>query len=192
MRITRVYTRTGDRGSTRLVGGAERRKNDVRIEAYGTVDELNAVLGLARTFGAQADGTGRERIESMLAQIQNELFDVGADLATAPADRWPGMHLVGDEEVTRLEGWIDALNDDLPPLKDFILPGGGPVGAFLHQARTVCRRGERVLVSLIDVEPDTGEGCLRYLNRLSDLLFVMSRWSAKALGEREYLWQKHA
>lgn len=191
MRITRVYTRTGDRGSTRLVGGAERRKNDVRIEAYGTVDELNAVLGLARTFGAQADGTGRERIESMLAQIQNELFDVGADLATAPADRWAGMHLVGDEEVTRLEGWIDALNEDLPPLKDFILPGGGPVGAFLHQARTVCRRGERALVSLIDAEPDTGEGCLRYLNRLSDLLFVMSRWSAKALGEREYLWQKH-
>jgi len=191
MRITRVYTRTGDRGTTRLVGGAERRKNDVRIEAYGTVDELNAVLGLARTFGAQADGAGRERIESMLAQIQNELFDVGADLATAPADRWPGMHLVGDEEVTRLEGWIDALNEDLPPLKDFILPGGGPVGAFLHQARTVCRRGERALVSLIDVEPDTGEGCLRYLNRLSDLLFVMSRWSAKALGEREYLWQKH-
>jgi cob(I)alamin adenosyltransferase len=116
---------------------------------------------------------------------------VGADLATAPADRWPGMHLVGDEEVTRLEGWIDALNEDLPPLKDFILPGGGPVGAFLHQARTVCRRAERLLVSLIDVEPDTGEGCLRYLNRLSDLLFVMSRWSAKALGEREYLWQKH-
>jgi cob(I)alamin adenosyltransferase len=191
MRITRVYTRTGDRGSTRLVGGAERRKNDVRIDAYGTVDELNAVLGLARTFGAQADGAGRERIESMLAQIQNELFDVGADLATAPADRWPGMHLVGDEEVTRLEGWIDALNEDLPPLKDFILPGGGPVGAFLHQARTVCRRAERLLVSLIDVEPDTGEGCLRYLNRLSDLLFVMSRWSAKALGEREYLWQKH-
>jgi len=190
MRITRVYTRTGDRGTTRLVGGAERRKNDVRIEAYGTVDELNAVLGLARTFGAQADGAGRERIESMLAQIQNELFDVGADLATAPADRWPGMHLVGDEEVTRLEGWIDALNEDLPPLKDFILPGGGPVGAFLHQARTVCRRGERALVSLIDVEPDTGEGCLRYLNRLSDLLFVLCRVVNRDAGVADVLWQK--
>jgi cob(I)alamin adenosyltransferase len=191
MRITRVYTRTGDRGTTRLVGGAERAKDDARIEAYGTVDELNATLGIARTFNAEAgDEAVRQRIDALLARLQNDLFDVGADLATAPADRWPGMHLVEDEDITRLEGWIDELNDDLPPLKEFILPGGGRVGAFLHQARTVCRRAERRVVTLVGLEPDTGLGCVRYLNRLSDLLFVLGRWAARAHGEAEYLWQK--
>lgn len=192
MRITKVYTRTGDGGQTRLVGGQKVPKDHVRIEAYGTVDELNAVLGLARTFngssGAELDAI--RRIDEILARIQNDLFNVGSDLATRATDRWPGMFRVGDEDVTRLEGWIDVLNDALPPLKEFILPGGGEVGAFLHQGRTVCRRAERRVWSLMQVEEDVGEGCLRYLNRLSDLLFVLGRWAAKALQEEEFYWQK--
>lgn len=194
MRITKVYTRTGDRGQTRLVGGQVVAKDHVRIEAYGTVDELNAVLGLARTFNANAgaDPNAIARIEALLKHIQNDLFNVGSDLATRAADRWPNMFRVGDADVTRLEAWIDELNADLPPLEEFILPGGGPIGAFLHQARTVCRRAERRVLTLMEDphEEDVGEGCLRYLNRLSDLLFVLGRWSARALGEPEYQWQK--
>jgi cob(I)alamin adenosyltransferase len=194
MRITKVYTRTGDQGETRLVGGQKVPKDHVRIEAYGTVDELNAVLGLVRTANRRsgAEPGVITRIDGMLAHIQNDLFNVGSDLATRPADRWPGMFRVGDEDVTRLEGWIDALNDDLEPLQEFILPGGGPVGAQLHQARTVCRRAERRVYTLMHVEADVGDGCMRYLNRLSDLLFVLGRWAAKALGEPEYHWQKPA
>lgn len=192
MRITKVYTRAGDGGETRLVGGRKVTKDAPRIEAYGTVDELNAVLGLARTFNQQS-GAPREAlttIEAMLEEVQNELFNVGTDLATRAADRWEGMHRVGDAEVTRLERWIDELNQDLGPLKEFILPGGGPVGAFLHQARTVCRRAERRVYTLMQAEDDVGDGCLRYLNRLSDFLFVLGRWAAKAIGEPEYYWKK--
>lgn len=192
MRITRVYTRTGDQGLTRLVGGQQVQKDHLRIEAYGTTDELNAIVGLIRTFNqrSDADQAARDRIDSMLHRIQNDLFNVGADLATMPADRWEGMVLVQPEDVTRLEQWMDALNEDLGPLKDFILPGGGPVGAFFHQARTVCRRAERRLVSLQQVEPDVDPTALRYLNRLSDWLFVAGRWAAKALGEPEHLWER--
>ena len=194
MRITRVYTRTGDQGQTRLVGGQQVRKDAPRIEAYGTVDELNAVLGLARTFTANANASdaARDRIDQMLKRIQNDLFNVGSDLATRPADRWPGMYRVGEDDVSRLETWIDSLNGDLEPLKEFILPGGGPVGAFLHQARTVCRRAERITVSLAEAEPETGYGCVRYLNRLSDFLFVLGRWAAREANEAEYFWEKPA
>ncbi len=192
MRITRVYTRSGDKGTTRLVGGQELRKDAPRIEAYGTVDELSAVLGLARTFnqGSQVALAAATSIDEVLRAIQNDLFNVGADLATRPADRWPGLYRVGSADVQRLEAWCDRFNGDLGPLEDFVLPGGGPVGAFLHQARTVCRRAERRLVTLLAAEPETEEGCLVYLNRLSDLLFVLARWAAKALGETEYLWEK--
>jgi cob(I)alamin adenosyltransferase len=192
MRITRVYTRTGDKGTTRLVGGQEVAKDHPRINAYGTVDELNAIIGIVRVFnrqsGAGADAVGR--IDTMLHAIQNDLFNVGSDLATRPADRWEGMYRVGGDDVKRLEEWIDVLNEDVGPLKEFILPGGGPVGAFLHQARTVCRRAERELVALLRDEPDTGEGAMRYLNRLSDYLFVAGRWAAKQLGEPEFLWER--
>ncbi len=192
MRITRVYTRTGDRGSTRLVGGQEVPKDHPRIGAYGTVDELNAILGIVRVYNrdskASAEAVGR--IDQMLHRIQNDLFNVGSDLATRAEDRWPGMYRVGTEDVTRLEGWIDVLNEDVGPLKEFILPGGGPVGAFLHQARTVCRRAERDLVQLLREEPETGEGCMRYLNRLSDFLFVAGRWASKQLDEPEFYWEK--
>ena len=192
MRITRVYTRTGDKGSTGLVGGERVEKDDLRIEAYGTVDELNAIIGLARTFNTK-EGANPEvvaRIDAMLRAVQNDLFNVGADLATPAEARWPNMHRVGELEVGRLEGWCDVLNEDLGPLVEFILPGGGPVGAFLHQARTVCRRAERIVVTLYRERPDTGDGCLQYLNRLSDWLFVAGRWAAKAHGEPEYLWDR--
>lgn len=194
MRITKVYTRTGDKGSTRLVGGDAVPKNHVRIEGYGTVDELNSVLGLARTFNATSGAEPEviARIDGMLKRIQNDLFNVGSDLATPAAGRWPGMYRVGDDDVARLEGWIDDLNEDLGPLKEFILPGGGPVGAFLHQARTVCRRAERRVFDLMGQEEDVGDGCMRYLNRLSDHLFVLGRWAAKHLGEPEYHWEKPA
>jgi len=192
MRITKVYTRTGDRGQTRLVGGAAAPKDHPRIEAYGTVDELNAVVGLVRTWNQMSDAPADvvERLDAMLGQVQNDLFDVGADLATPSASRWEGMRPVGDNAVNRLESWIDELNADLPPLTEFILPGGGPVGAFMHQGRTVCRRAERRVLTLMHEEPDVNEGVLRYLNRLSDWLFVAGRWGAKALGEEEYLWQR--
>ncbi|MCB9680865.1 MAG: cob(I)yrinic acid a,c-diamide adenosyltransferase [Alphaproteobacteria bacterium] len=192
MRITKVYTRVGDKGTTRLVGGAEIAKDHARIEAYGTVDELNTILGLARTFNARSevDADVVATLDATLAHLQNDLFNVGADLATPAADRWPGMIRVDADDATRLEGWIDTYNADLPPLKEFILPGGGPVGAFLHQARTVCRRAERRVVTLQHTADDVGDGCMVYLNRLSDLLFVLSRWAAKALGETEYFWSK--
>ncbi|MCB9778128.1 MAG: cob(I)yrinic acid a,c-diamide adenosyltransferase [Alphaproteobacteria bacterium] len=194
MRITKVYTRVGDRGTTRLAGGQEVAKDHARIEAYGTIDELNAVLGLVRTFNARsdADDASTARLDAMLHRIQNDLFNVGADLATLPADRWKGMVLLSDADVTRLEDWIDELNADLGPLRDFILPGGGPVGAFLHQARTVCRRAERRLVEARRLEPDIDETAVRYVNRLSDWAFVAGRWAAKALGEEEHLWEKPA
>jgi cob(I)alamin adenosyltransferase len=191
VRITRVYTKVGDGGTTRLVGGAEVSKDDLRIEAYGTVDELNAVLGLARTFNQASTAlAARDEVDRVLAAVQNDLFNVGADLATPAADRWPTMYRVDEPDVVKLEGWIDRLNDELPPLREFILPGGGPVGASLHQARTVCRRAERRVVTLLRADEEVGYGVLRYLNRLSDLLFVLGRWAARAHGEPEYLWQK--
>lgn len=191
MRITKVYTRVGDRGETRLVGGRKVPKDDPRIEAYGTVDELNAVVGLVRVFVARAGGPEEHAVtvDTMLADVQNELFVVGSDLATRASDRWEGMVRVGDAEITRIERWIDQLNEELPPLEEFILPGGGVVGAFLHQARTVCRRAERRVLTLLRAEPEVGEDCLRYLNRLSDFFFVLGRWVARAHGEPEVYWK---
>ncbi len=182
MRITRVYTKTGDAGDTRLVGGVKARKDAPRIEAYGTLDELNSIVGIARTINTL------DRLEPILRRIQNDLFNVGADLATGAEDRWEGMIRPGDEDVERLEGWIDSLNDELEPLKEFVLPGGGQTAAFLHQARTVCRRAERRVVTLMDLDDSVGTDPMRYLNRLSDLLFVMARWACKASGEDEYTW----
>lgn len=193
MRITKVYTRTGDGGTTHLVGGASLAKDATRIEAYGTVDELNSLLGVARTdLRALAPSDATRRLDRVLEALQHDLFDVGADLATPAAARWEGMDRVDDGDVTRLERWIDTLNGDLPPLKEFVLPGGGPVGATLHVARTVCRRAERRVVTLMHDEPDVGAACLKYLNRLSDLLFVMARWSARSLSEDEFTWRRKA
>ena len=189
IRITRVYTRTGDRGETSLVGGARVPKDAPRIEAYGTIDELNAVVGLARAFDAErlADDETHRWLDEVLRRIQNQLFDLGSELATPADAAREGMYRVGEAEVRELERLIDECQKELTPLRSFVLPGGGRVAAFLHQARTVCRRAEREILRLSRTEP-IGEWPLRYVNRLSDLLFVLSRWVAKRLGETEHLW----
>ncbi len=191
IRITRVYTRTGDQGQTALVGGRRVAKDSPRIEAYGTIDELNSVLGLARVFNAeQLDGGEKYRwLDEVLRRLQNELFDLGSELATPEDAVYDGMFRVGATEVASLERLIDQCQKDLAPLKSFILPGGGRVGGFLHQARTVCRRAERRVLALSRAEP-IGQWPLKYVNRLSDLLFVLSRWVGKHLGEAEYLWER--
>ena len=191
IRITRVYTRTGDKGDTALVGGKRVLKDSPRIEAYGTVDELNAVIGLARVFNAERVTKGKDSrwLDEVLRRLQNELFDLGSELATPEDAAYEGMHRVGAAEVAGLERLMDQCQKDLPPLKSFVLPGGGRVGGFLHQARTVCRRAERRILALSRVEPSS-EWPLKYVNRLSDLLFVLSRWVGKRLGETEYLWER--
>ena len=193
--ITRVYTRLGDRGETGLVGGKRVPKDSPRIVAYGTVDELNAVVGLVRAFNAEAmkrrgpRKKTHEWLDATLRKIQNQLFDLGSELATPPEAEYEGMFKLGEGEVTELEQIMDRCQKDLAPLKSFILPGGGPVHAFLHQARTVCRRAERECLALSRVEP-IREWPLRFLNRLSDLFFVLGRWAGKHLGEKEYLWER--
>ena len=191
IRITRVYTRTGDRGETALVGGRRVPKDAPRIESYGTIDELNAVLGLARVFNAERLGEGEEPqwLDGTLRRLQNQLFDLGSELATPEDAVYEGMYRVGPAEVTELEKLIDRCQKELRPLKSFVLPGGGKVGGFLHQARTVCRRAERQILRLSRAEP-IPEWPLRYVNRLSDLLFVLSRWVARRMGEPEYLWER--
>jgi cob(I)alamin adenosyltransferase len=208
IRITRVYTRTGDAGDTALVGGRRVPKDSARIEAYGTIDELNAVIGLARVFNAEALREGRSPsprassrrrpparsqghlwLDGVLRRLQNELFDLGSELATPPDAVYEGMFRVGEAEVAGLERLIDECQKELVPLKSFVLPGGGRVGAFLHQARTVCRRAERRILALSRAEP-VGPHPIRYTNRLSDLLFVLSRWAGRRLGEPEYLWER--
>jgi cob(I)alamin adenosyltransferase len=197
-KLTRIYTRTGDDGTTGLVGGQRVKKNALRIEAYGTIDELSAVVGLVRTALAEV---GRTRpvqdltrahavaaeLDAWLAWTQDVLFNVGSDLATLPQDRWEGMPLVTPGDATALERAIDRAQQDLEPLANFIHPGGSYAGAFLHQARTVCRRAERLLIALRDhegISPDV----VRYVNRLSDALFVWSRWINHALDQPEHLW----
>jgi cob(I)alamin adenosyltransferase len=191
IRITRVYTRTGDRGETALVGGRRVPKDAPRIESYGTIDELNAVLGLARGFNAErlGEGEGPQWLDGTLRRLQNQLFDLGSELATPEDAVYEGMYRVGPAEVTELEKLIDRCQKELRPLKSFVLPGGGRVGGFLHQARTVCRRAEREILRLSRAEP-IPEWPLRYVNRLSDLLFVLSRWVARRMGEPEYLWER--
>ena len=189
--ITRVYTRTGDRGETALVGGKRVPKDSPRIAAYGTLDELNAVVGLVRVFNEErlAKNARHRRLDEVLRKIQNQLFDLGSELATPPDAAYAGMFRVGEGEVRALEALMDRCQKDLVPLKSFILPGGGRVHGFLHQARTVCRRAEREILALSRVEP-IGEWPLRYVNRLSDAFFVLGRWVGKRLGEREYLWER--
>jgi len=190
IRITRVYTRSGDKGDTALVGGKRVPKDSWRIEAYGTVDELNSIVGLARVFNSAAPAaTARDRLEDILKRMQNDLFDLGSELATPAESAYEGMFRVGDDEVKALERLMDECQKDLAPLNSFILPGGGKVSAFLHQCRTVCRRAERIVLRL-GREEDIGPYPLRYLNRLSDLFFVLSRWAAKHAGEAEYLWER--
>jgi cob(I)alamin adenosyltransferase len=191
IRITRVYTRTGDAGETGLVGGKRVAKDSQRIEAYGTIDELNSIVGLARVFNEErlGDHDAHRFLDVVLRQIQDELFDLGSELATPPDSYQPGMYRVGEREIKNIERLIDECQKSLGPLKSFVLPGGGRISAYLHQCRTVCRRAEREILRLSRTEA-LSEWPLRYVNRLSDLFFVLSRWIGKQIGEEEYLWQR--
>ena len=183
--LNRIYTRTGDGGKTRLSTGAPVAKTHPRVEAYGAVDELNAQIGWARTTLA-----AEPVLDAMLARVQNDLFDLGADLATPEGTRATEDLRMLDSQVARLEGEIDQLNDQLEPLTSFVLPGGSPAAAALHVCRTVCRRAERRTIAVgAEVNPEV----VRYLNRLSDLLFILSRAANVDTGERsEPLWDPGA
>ena len=174
--LSKIYTRTGDDGTTGLGDGSRVAKDSARVSAYGTVDELNSAIGIVL-----ADNVP-ERIREVLTQAQHDLFDLGGELCI------PGMAMVDDADVTRLESMLDAFNETLPPLKDFILPGGGMPAAHCHLARTICRRAEREVITLSRSEDVRGEA-IRYLNRLSDLLFVLARVLARESGHGEVLWQ---
>jgi cob(I)alamin adenosyltransferase len=180
VRLNKIYTRTGDDGTTGLGSGARRRKDDLRVEAYGTVDEANAAIGLARLSSAD-----EIELDAMLSAIQNDLFDLGADLCTPPTDTplpYEPLRIV-EAQVDRLEREIDRLNAGLAPLRSFVLPGGAKAAASLHLVRTIARRAERLMVALAAAEP-VGAPALKYVNRLSDFLFVAARYvNHKADGD---------
>ncbi|MGA7789939.1 MAG: cob(I)yrinic acid a,c-diamide adenosyltransferase [Xanthobacteraceae bacterium] len=184
--LNKIYTRTGDDGTTALGTGERRKKYDLRIAAYGTIDEVNAALGIARLHTVD-DG----ELDPALARIQNDLFDVGADLCTPGKGKGPGgaRLTVTEKQVAWLEAEIDRLNGALSPLRSFVLPGGGAAAAYLHLARTVCRRAERLIAELIDRPGESVSAeVLKYVNRLSDFLFVASRY-ANGQGLRDVLWK---
>ena len=188
--INRVYTRTGDAGETGLAGGQRVAKDSPRIEAYGTVDELNACLGAARTTALEiAAAEPRLGVLAAIAlRVQHELFNLGSILATLPQDVHPKQARVTDAEVAQLETEMDHMNEELAPLRSFVLPGGSRLNAELHICRTVCRRAERRCAALARVEAVPPEA-VRYLNRLGDALFVWSRWASHAAGAPETLWE---
>jgi cob(I)alamin adenosyltransferase len=188
-RLTKIYTRTGDAGDTGLVGGKRVSKDSPRIWAYGTVDELNSAIGLARAFNAVKKTPASAKIDSVLAHLQNDLFHLGAELATLPENYRTGMPSVGKQHITKLEQLMDDLNSELGPLQEFVLPGGSQTAAALHLARTVCRRAERFCVRLAR-EEKIGDQVIPYLNRLSDALFVLARWANKKQGVKETFWKK--
>ncbi|MBS0516733.1 MAG: cob(I)yrinic acid a,c-diamide adenosyltransferase [Proteobacteria bacterium] len=175
-RLSKIYTRTGDDGTTGLGDGTRVAKDSARVASYGTVDELNSVVGVVLAQDIP------DAVRETLIQVQHDLFDLGGELCI------PGMAMIHAADIDRLETTLDGFNTDLPPLKDFILPGGGAAAAHCHVARTVCRRAEREVVALARSEPVRAEA-IRYLNRLSDLLFVIARVLARASGHGEVLWQ---
>jgi cob(I)alamin adenosyltransferase len=181
--INRVYTRRGDAGQTSLAGGQRLPKNDLRIEAYGSVDELNSFIGLARESARELP-----ELYEILGRVQHELFNLGSLLATMPEDLHPKQARITAADSEQLEREIDRMNEGLPPLRSFVLPGGSRLNAELHICRTVCRRAERVMVAL-DAQAPVDAAGLKYLNRLSDALFVWSRWASRQLGAPEILWE---
>lgn len=191
--INRVYTRKGDAGKTSLVGGQKVAKSAHRIETYGTVDELNSFVGAARlsTLENHLDGADKEgftELADTFLRVQHELFNLGSILATLPEDVGEFMPRVTAKDTEALEASIDKFNENLPPLRSFVLPGGNRLSVELHQCRTICRRAERLVVAL-DAEEATDPDALAYLNRLSDAFFVWSRWAAVHGGAEEVLWQ---
>ena len=188
VRLSKIYTKTGDDGTTGLVGGTRVAKSSLRLEAYGSIDELNGFVGVVRTCAAASDdGEIAEEAGTTLRRIQNDLFDIGSLLATAPGSKWDGMREMKPEHITYLEEAMDRYQEILESLPSFVLPGGGMLNAHSHVARTVCRRCERLLWRLKEEEP-VDEVIVKYVNRLSDYLFVLSRWVAVKAGEDEYLW----
>jgi cob(I)alamin adenosyltransferase len=184
VKLNKIYTKTGDDGTTGLVRGPRRLKYDLRVDCFGTVDEANSVIGLARQHTSSMP-----KIDRLLARLQNDLFDVGSDLATPgadPAGTQPSLRVTA-AQTAWLEEQIDAYNEGLKPLTSFVLPGGTPLAATLHVARTVVRRAERMVVELMATEPDVNTAAMIYLNRLSDLLFVMAR-VANGNGVTDVLW----
>ncbi len=184
--INRVYTRKGDGGQTRLVGGQRVSKDAARIEAYGTVDELNAFVGAATVEASRDDATFGGLLKT-LRRVQHELFNLGSVLATLPEDVGPQMPRVTPKDIAALESSIDEYNEDLPPLRSFVLPGGTALCVALHQCRTICRRAERRLITLAATD-EVDDDAIAYLNRLSDAFFVWSRFAAVAGGGDEVLW----
>jgi cob(I)alamin adenosyltransferase len=187
--LNRIYTKRGDTGETSLAGGQRVRKDSLRIETYGTVDELNSFIGLA-TMSCQESAGQDPRIgllAGILRRVQHELFNLGSILATMPEDVHPKQARITAAEMEQLEREIDAMNEDVPPLRSFVLPGGTRLNAELHVARTVCRRAERLVVALSREEQVPAEA-IQYLNRLSDAIFVWSRWANFVLRAPEVLW----
>ena len=188
VRINKVYTKTGDNGDTGLVGGKRIPKDHIRIEGYGTVDELNSIIGISRAFLEDNNVyTKTKKLDVILESIQQLLFDIGSEMATIPGDEYEGQIRIDSEDIKWLEEVIDLMNNELPPLKSFILPGGSKFNTFLHLARTVCRRAERNLIRLHRQEKIRVEVRI-FLNRLSDFFFVASRWASKNLDKKEVLW----
>ena len=187
IRINKVYTRTGDAGKTRLIGGEERWKDDARVEAYGTVDELNAEIGLCRELLKEQKEDQFSSLIRFLKSVQNELFNLGSRLAAAEDRDTKNLPQLSDDAISKLESEIDTVNESLSELTSFVLPGGSVINAQFHMARNVCRRAERRTVTLSRNETVVPEN-IRYLNRLSDALFVWSRWVSHILGDTENFW----
>ena len=187
IRINKVYTRTGDAGKTRLIGGEKRWKDDARVEAYGTVDELNSEIGLCRELLKEQKGDQFSSLIHFLKSVQNELFNLGSQLAVAEDRDSKDLPRLSHNAVSKLESEIDTVNESLSELISFVLPGGSVINAQFHMARNVCRRAERRTVTLTRNETVDPEN-IRYINRLSDALFVWSRWVSRILGDTENLW----
>ena len=188
IRINKVYTRSGDSGKTRLVGGEDRYKDDARVEAYGTVDELNSHLGLCREMLQNMDINSFSVLINFLYTIQNELFNLGTQLANPKSEHSESLPMITADSVKKIENEIDKANKDLTELTSFVLPGGSQINVQFHITRNVCRRAERRAVTLYKLEK-MDQIYLKYLNRLSDALFVWSRWISKILGDEENLWE---
>jgi cob(I)alamin adenosyltransferase len=188
--LNRIYTKSGDKGETALAGGQRVPKDSVRIEAYGTVDELNAFIGLACVTCAEESAPAARlgKLADILRRVQHELFNLGSQLSTLPQDLHPQQARITPADIEQLEREIDEMNAELPALRSFVLPGGSRLNAELHAARTICRRAERLTVALSRVE-EAPTDAIRYLNRLSDALFVWSRWASHVQGVPEVLWE---